>query len=101
MAQRDILPDVIRKLQITPGGIFKWQKIMKIRTKQVTTLLTKQLQRMRWTARTAAKMRPEILQKMRLAIRHLTHMIKNRMTIPTDTKTKTSGKFSPFFLCKK
>ena len=57
--------------------------------------------KMRLTARTAAKMLPEILQKMRPAIRHLTHMTKNRMTIPTDTKAKTSGKFSPFFLCKK
>ena len=36
---------------------------MKMRTKQATTALTKQLQKMRWTARTAAKMLPEILQK--------------------------------------
>lgn len=41
-----------------------------MRTKQATTALTKQLQKMRWAARTAAKMLPEILQKMRPAIRH-------------------------------
>ena len=90
-----------REQRHSTGGILKWQKIMKMRTKQATTVLTRQLQKMRWTARTAAKMLPEILQKMRPAIRHLTHMTQNRMTIPTDTKAKTSGKFSPFFLCKK
>ena len=41
---------------------------MKMRTKQATTVLTRQLQKMRWTARTAAKMLPEKNKKMRICV---------------------------------
>ena len=61
---------------------------MKIRTKQATTVLTKQLPEMRWTARTAVKTALQILQRTHPATKHPVHTTENRTNTPTKNNIK-------------
>ena len=61
---------------------------MKIRTKQATTVLTKQLPEMRQTARTAVKTALQILQRTHPATKHPVHTTENRTNTPTKNNIK-------------
>lgn len=69
-------------LQNDPGGMYKWQKITRTKTRTEITALIKHLTKMLWTAETVQRTLPEAIME----IRHPMHMTKSRMTILTDTK---------------
>ena len=77
-------------LQNEPGGMYKWQKIMRVKTRQKTIRLIKlPTAEMQWTARTVEKTAqrtlPETAQRTKLPM-HMMHTTKHRMIILTDTK---------------
>ena len=79
-----------REQRHSTGGILKWQKIMRVKTRQKTIRLTKlPTAEMQWTARTAEKTAqrtlPETAQRTKLPM-HMMHTTKHRMIILTDTK---------------
>ena len=73
-------------LQNDPGGMYKWQKITRTKTRTEITALIKHLTKMLWTAKTVQRTVQKTLPEAVMEIRHPMHMTKNRMTILTDTK---------------
>ena len=64
----------------------KWQKIMKMKTKQKTTAQIKLQTKMRWTAETVPKTALKMLPETVMETKHPMHMTKSRMIILEDTK---------------
>ena len=73
-------------LQNDPGGMYKWQKITRTKTRTEITALIKHLTKMLWTAKTVQRTVQKTLPEAVMEIRHPMHMTKNRMIILTDTK---------------
>ena len=69
----------------TLGGIFKWQKIMKLTQKLSTTTQTKRLEKMRQIPRTAAETAPGTVLKT--APKAKLPALTGRTALQTDTKT--------------